>query len=223
MDPESPIEALAPMNGLQSGVPAYLDAVVDAIQRTSASSIDRAVMLLLETYAARRHIYIMGNGGSASTASHMACDLTRTARMAGTSPLFVLSLTDSTPLLTAFANDTTYESVFSGQLESLVGRGDLVIAISVSGSSPNVVAGLTTASKAGARTMGLFGLTGGVASQLVDVAIHVGSDDLGLVETVHLAVVHVLAWEVGNRMTDPDDRHLSVRRSPADPQSPRVG
>jgi len=185
---------------LGDGTSSYLDSISDAIRRISVASVESVLDLLLRTYVSGGRVYIMGNGGSAATATHMACDITKTAQIADRAPLWAFALTDNAALLTAWANDAAYEQVFSEQLKGLARPGDLVVAISVSGRSPNVVAGLSAAARAGARTVGLFGMNGAPAVGLVDVAIHVDSSDFGLVETVHLAIVHVLARDLRSRL-----------------------
>lgn len=185
-----------------SGVGRYVESTIDALRLLSISSIENAIDLVLDAYASGGRIYIMGNGGSATTATHMACDLIRSVEIAEVTRrrLRAFALTDNAAVLTRCANDTAYELVFSEQLKALADPGDLVIAISVSGCSSNVIAGLREAATSGSRTLGLFGSNAGPALQLVDVAIQVRSNDLGQVETAHLAVVHALADEVRRRV-----------------------
>jgi D-sedoheptulose 7-phosphate isomerase len=144
----------------------------------------------------------MGNGGSAATASHFACDLVKTAQVPGLTPLRVFALTDNTPLLTAWANDSSYEDAFAAQITALVEPGDLVIGISASGNSPNIVAGLTAASAMGARTIGLLGFDGGASYNLVEIPIHVPCNHYGLVEDTHMAVGHAITAAVRRVLED---------------------
>lgn len=170
----------------------YLAALADLLRLVADESLSRALEMLLEARALGRRVYIIGNGGSAATASHFVCDLVKTAHVTGHAPLRVFALTDNAPLLTAWANDAAYERVFAEQLAALVEPGDVVIAISASGNSPNIVTGLTTAAARGARTIGLVGFDGGVARRIVDAAIHVPCNDYGLVEDAHAAIGHAL-------------------------------
>ncbi|MCA1676952.1 MAG: SIS domain-containing protein, partial [Actinobacteria bacterium] len=140
-----------------------------------------------------RSVYVMGNGGSAATASHMVCDLTKAAAMSGHGRLRLVALAENSALLTALANDLSYEETFAAQLAAQLLPDDLVIAISVSGRSRNIIAGLAAATAMGARTIAFLGMDGGEALGVVDAAFHVPSHDFGVVETVHLAVVHALA------------------------------
>jgi len=155
-------------------------------------ALTEAIDLLLEARAAGRHVYVMGNGGSASTASHIVCDLVKSAAVDGFAPLKAFTLADNAALLTAWANDRAYDRIFAEQVAGLVGPGDVVMAISASGNSPNIVAALATANKIGAHTIGLLGFDGGAALDLVDVAIHVPCADYGLVEDTHAAIGHAM-------------------------------
>jgi D-sedoheptulose 7-phosphate isomerase len=138
----------------------------------------------------------MGNGGSSATASHLVSDLVKTAHVAGLAPLRAFALTDNTPLLTAWSNDASYDRCFAEQIAALVEPDDIVIAISASGNSPNVVAGLSAALARGARTIGLLGFDGGAARQLTDVTIHIPCHNYGLVEDTHAAIGHAITTAI---------------------------
>jgi D-sedoheptulose 7-phosphate isomerase len=118
----------------------HLARLAETLLRVPPEPLGRAVDLLLAARAAGRRVWVFGNGGSAAIASHVVCDLTKTAARAGETPLRSIALTDNVPLLTAWANDTDYERVFAAQIEAHVDRDDVVIAISSSGRSPNIVA-----------------------------------------------------------------------------------
>jgi D-sedoheptulose 7-phosphate isomerase len=167
--------------------------LAEALARVPLAAVERAVDLLLEAQQAGRRVYVMGNGGSAATATHLACDLTKTAHVPGCRALRAFALADNPAILTAWANDTAYERIFAAQLAALAEPGDVAIAVSASGSSANVVAGLHAARAGGLRTIGLLGFDGGLALDLVDLAIHVPCDDYGLVEDVHQAIGHAVA------------------------------
>ena len=178
--------------GSQSVVSSHLESLCRLLTQLPVDRIDAAISLLLDARKAARRVYVMGNGGSASTAAHFACDLQKTTAIPGQAPLRAYALTDNAALLTAWANDTTYENVFSGQITALVEPGDVVVAISASGNSPNIVAGLAAAAHQGARTIALVGFDGGAASQLADVTVHIACHDYGLVEDVHSALGHAM-------------------------------
>ncbi|MFE4856812.1 SIS domain-containing protein [Streptomyces sp. NPDC056670] len=176
-------------------------------------ALNRAVALL---NAARRHrarVYVMGNGGSASTASHMACDLSKGIGRTRHERLRAIALADNSSLFSAWINDNGSDQGFAGQLDTLLDPQDVVIAVSVSGNSGNVLAGLDTAREFGAATIGLLGSDGGHALNRLDVALHVPSWDYGVVETVHLGLVHAIANALrGHALTAP----RTVGAEPAD-------
>jgi len=170
----------------------FLAELSDAISNVSSEVLERAAQVLLAARKAGRRVYVIGNGGSAATAMHLACDLTKSAQVTGRKPLRAFALSDNVSLVTAWANDVSYDQVFSGQLSALLDPEDVVIAITASGRSPNIVAGLHAASAKGAHTIGLLGFDGGTAGQLVDTLIHIPSHDYGVVEACHLAIGQAL-------------------------------
>lgn len=174
----------------------HLARLAETLLRVPSEPVGLAIDLLLAARAAGRRIWVFGNGGSAAIASHLVCDLSKTAVRAGEPPLRSFALTDNVPLMTAWANDAAYERVYAAQIEMLVDRDDVVIAISSSGRSPNIVAAVSSARARGARIIGLVGFDGGPTLDLVDVAIHVAVHDYGIVEDAHAAVGHALAAAV---------------------------
>jgi D-sedoheptulose 7-phosphate isomerase len=138
------------------------------------------------------HIYIIGNGGSASTASHMAVDLAKGTQVKGFPSLRVTSLTDCA-MITAWANDTNYNHVFEEQLKTCLRSRDTVIAISASGRSPNTISAVQYAKKVGATTIGFIGFGGGVLKGIVDHDITVSSKNYGAVEDFHLSLNHTIS------------------------------
>jgi len=169
----------------------FLD-VSMTLDKLRKDRITRAVEVLNEAREKGKRIYTFGNGGSAATASHIACDLAKGAAGNNRPGLRAFSLNDSIPLTTAWANDTDYENVFSARVISLVDPGDVIIAISGSGNSPNVLNGVNAARLRGATTIGLSGFDGGKLSSLVDIAIVAHINDMEQVEDIHLLVGHVL-------------------------------
>jgi len=169
----------------------YLDGLehVLALVRFGCSAdiheVARRLRVARETHA---RVFICGNGGSAATASHFACDLLKTAE-----GFRVVALTDNLATLTAYANDLGYESVFAQQLRALSQPGDLLVAISVSGDSHNVLVALAEVKPLGMQAIGLLGgPTGGEAAGLCDAAVIVPSCDPGQVEDIHLAICHAI-------------------------------
>jgi len=183
---------------------AYLDRLQHELARIDRQAVEQLAELLYEAWRQQRFVFLLGNGGSATTASHLAEDLGKTcmaeAAVDSESPqqhrrLKVLSLTDNVGWITALANDYSYEEVFVQQLMHYGGPGDLVVAISGSGNSPNVLAAVDWANRHGLRTYGMTGYDGGKLKQMQQAGLHVELDDMAMVETVHLAVGH---WIVGH-------------------------
>jgi D-sedoheptulose 7-phosphate isomerase len=175
----------------------HLHRLHSALDAISLTAIEGAVRRLHKAYRDGRKVLVIGNGGSAATASHMACDLAKTvfggdAVPSGAHGRFkVMALTDSAPLLTAWANDTDYKRVFVEQVRTHADDGDVLVAISGSGRSPSIVEAVKLARTMGAGTIGLLGFGGGELAHLVDDAIIVASDDYGVVEDVHMALDHI--------------------------------
>jgi D-sedoheptulose 7-phosphate isomerase len=160
------------------------------------TAVERIVSILLRARAEDRTIFFFGNGGSASTASHFVTDIAKVAGgTEGRGPgkrFRCVSLNDNIPSLTAWANDVNYAAVFSGPLKSLAGKGDVAVAISGSGNSPNVLEAVRTARAMGLTTIGLTGMGGGKLKEMVDVALVVPSNSMQHTEDTHLITLHLL-------------------------------
>jgi D-sedoheptulose 7-phosphate isomerase len=147
-----------------------------------------------------KQVFVVGNGGSAATASHLATDWSKTAQHSGKPLLRCMSLTDNVPFMTAIANDLGYEEVFARQLQNYLKPGDVVMLISGSGNSPNVIKAAKFAKKKGGVTIGMTGFSGGALRKLVDVCLHVNSDQYGVIEDLHMAVGSLLAFYLKQRL-----------------------
>ncbi len=164
--------------------------------------IDQVACVLVKAYELERMIYTFGNGGSASLASHLACDLGKgTAYCNGGKRLRVLALTDNLPTLTAWANDSGYEDTFSEQLRNFVQPQDVAFAISGSGNSKNVLNALQIARDVGATTVGLSGFQGGEMKSLCDICVVVPSNNMQIIEDLHLAIAHSIFRIVYSRLS----------------------
>ncbi|MBE3558466.1 MAG: SIS domain-containing protein [Ktedonobacteraceae bacterium] len=150
----------------------------------------QAAEMLLDCHRRGNTVFLCGNGGSAATASHFACDLAKGTRAAGVPAFRVVALSDNVPLMTAWANDTSYERIFAEQLAALVRPEDLVVLISASGNSPNVLAAADVAHQAGATTIALTGQSGGRLAPLSDLALCVPAQAIEQVEDTHLIIAH---------------------------------
>ena len=176
------------MLGATLGAGLYLKRVCREIERLDLSQVERLSDLIEQAYEAGRFVFIVGNGGSAASASHLCEDLAKcTLRdFDRQKRLQVLSLTDNTAWLMAVANDLDYTQVFVEQLKNLASPGDVLVAISGSGNSPNVVKAVEWANGHGLSTYGVTGFKGGQLKTLAHDGLHVPLDDMGIVESIHL-------------------------------------
>ncbi len=180
------------MTGMIHDVNSYFASLSLTTKRLPVETIEQIASVLLDAYRDGHMVYLFGNGGSAALASHFACDLGK-GTLNGTGKRFrVLALTDNVPLMTAWANDSGYEDVFAEQLANLVCQGDVAFAISGSGNSPNVLRALAVARDAGAITVGLSGFQGGKMKELCDVCLVVPSDNMQIIEDLHVCSAHAL-------------------------------
>lgn len=199
MDPTTPTRAITTPQAVVDG---YLAGLAAGLRAISRDDVARAASLLAETAFAGRRVYTCGNGGSASTASHMVCDLAKQAARPGRPRVRPVSLCDSVSLLTAWSNDDAYAEAFARQLEGAVEPGDVLVAISTSGRSPNVLRAVEVAAAAGARTIGLTGPNAVPLAGMVDVCLAVPCPDIGQVEDAHLALNHALALAVRSLLAE---------------------
>lgn len=180
----------------------YILHLQEAISNISVHQVKRLTELLLEAYRNERQIFILGNGGSASTASHFACDLSKGTINGNGKRFRVLSLTDNVALMTAWANDSHYDSIFKEQLENLLEPGSVVIAISASGNSKNVLNAIEYAKSMDCITIGLTGFGGGELANIADECIIVNSDRYGPVEDIHLMLEHMISNCIAEELTN---------------------
>jgi len=174
-------------------ISAYFKHLTQILSELDLSSIEKFIGLLLSARKEGKNVYFIGNGGSAATASHFANDLaigTRSKKL----PFKVMSLTDNSSVITAIGNDYGYEQVFVKQLEACLGSGDLLVAISASGNSPNILKAVEYTKENNGITIGLTGFDGGELKKIVDHVIHVPTvkGDYGPVEDVHMILDHVV-------------------------------
>jgi D-sedoheptulose 7-phosphate isomerase len=175
----------------------YATAYFDLLAR-AASTVDPAAMaqageLLVKAASAGAHIYACGNGGSAAIANHLSCDCLKGVRTNSLLRPKVHSLSATVEILTAIANDIGVEDIFAYQIESLGAPGDVLIAISSSGASPNILKAIAQAKAIGMATISMTGFSGGGAAELADINLHVESENYGLVEDTHQSMMHILA------------------------------
>jgi len=178
----------------------YLHELEQVIHDLSRSAIEAIVEELLAAWRAQRNIFILGNGGSAATAAHMMNDLNKFTAVEGRPRFRAWALTDNVPWLTAIGNDQSYAEVFVEQLKNFLQAGDVVIGISASGNSPNVVRAVAYAREHGARIIGLCGRPGGRLAELADLKVIIPSDRIGQQEDGHMIIDHVLAYTLRERI-----------------------
>jgi len=166
-----------------------LRAAIEGLPRESMNALGET---LLRAYRNNKQVFLLGNGGSSSTASHMAADLAKNTIGPNMKRFRIVSLNDNAAIMTALANDLGYENVFSEQLTNLIQAGDVLIVVSASGNSPNVLKAMRYARSRSAEVVGLLGFDGGAAAALSDIALIVPSDHYGVVEDVHLIVNHIM-------------------------------
>jgi D-sedoheptulose 7-phosphate isomerase len=172
----------------------YRSGLLDVISSLDLAKVDQAIAWFREARDNNRHIFVCGNGGSASTASHFACDIVKGASFERSQRFRILALTDSLPTLTAYSNDVSYDRVFEEQLKNFAAKDDLVMAISGSGNSPNVVRAIEYGNQIGAKTIALTGRDGGKLAPLAQLNIHVPAPHMGRIEDAHLIVCHMIAY-----------------------------
>jgi D-sedoheptulose 7-phosphate isomerase len=176
----------------------YIGSFTSALNSLDLETITQIVETLWDAYQNDQQIFFCGNGGSAASASHIVTDLTKGAlghRGDGLArPVRAFSLTDNLALVTAWANDVGYDSVFLGQLRPYLREGDVVVAISASGNSENVVRAVRYAREAGATTIALTGFGGGRLAKLADLSIVIDSNHYGVIEDLHLQIGHLICY-----------------------------
>jgi D-sedoheptulose 7-phosphate isomerase len=192
------------MLGAFVDVETYLTRVRDEIARLDRREIEDLAEAIHRCYENDRFVFIIGNGGSGANASHLCEDLGKsTVKDFETQKrLKVLSLTDNTPYILAWANDTSYDRIFVEQLKNFAGPGDLLIAISGSGNSPNVLRAVEWANDHQMTTFGITGFSGGKLKQMAHRSLHCQLDDMGIVESLHLIVFHYVLDDVYGRINE---------------------
>ncbi|HZO72974.1 MAG TPA: SIS domain-containing protein [Ktedonobacteraceae bacterium] len=170
----------------------YFGELEHMMRSISLAGLQRVLQLLEQAYYNNHRIFVMGNGGSAATASHLALDLAKNTIVRGAPRLKAISLTDHVPLITAWSNDTAYEHIFAEQLASLIEPHDVAIGISASGNSLNVINALLLAQRSQAYTIGLLGAQGGRIKDLVDAYVLAPGQNIEQEEDAHMILAHVI-------------------------------
>jgi len=180
----------------------YIDSVMDVLDRLRTeqmNSLLKAIEMIRKAREEDRTVFIMGNGGSAATSSHFVSDLAKGTIVDGEKRFRAIALTDNIPLITAWSNDSDYSDIFAEQLKNLLRPGDVVIGISGSGNSKNVLKAVDYASKNGAKTIGFVGYDGGELKNMVDVCILADIHYMQKAEDVHMLLEHMLTSAIRER------------------------
>lgn len=189
------------MLGINLNPRQFLDRVGEELRRIDPAQVQTLADEIYACYQTRHTVYVIGNGGSGSNASHLCEDLGKGTIQKkdfdndAKKRLRILSLTDNTPYILAWGNDEGFDRVFVEQLKNLANPGDLLVAISGSGNSPNILRAVDWANRNGLTTLGCTGFTGGKLQSLAHHNFHVPLDDMGIVESIHLTAFH---WVVDN-------------------------
>ena len=196
------------MLGTQMDARAFLERVGRELGRVNPEEIHRLSELCFECYEKGRFVFVIGNGGSGSNASHFCEDVGKgTLKLPddltndGKKRFRILSLTDNTPYILAWGNDEGFDRIFIEQLRNLALPGDLLIAISGSGNSQNILSAVNWANKNGLKTFGVTGFTGGKLRAIAHKGLHVSLNDMGIVETIHLAAFHWVVDDLHRRIS----------------------
>jgi len=189
----------------------YFEELAKLIPQLPYAAIDAIAGVMLQAFAEDRTVFVFGNGGSAASASHAMVDMNKgTSGMGQSRRMKVMALTDNVPLLTAWANDSSYEKVFSEQLKNFARSRDVAFAISASGNSSNVILALQTARDCGAVTVGVAGYQGGKMKSLCDVCAVVPSDNMQMIEDMHHAMLHSIFTMVRERLAHAKPEAVAV-------------
>ncbi len=188
------------MNSTQSTIENYLSLVKDTIDKLDRTQIEKTVDAFMRVYDAGKTIYIFGNGGSAASATHACGDLVKGASYGLEKRFRVMSLVDNLPALMAIANDVSYDDIFIEQLKNFIQPGDLVVGISGSGNSANVVKAMDYAKSKGVQTVAFCGYKGGKIKEIADLSVHSVALDMEVAEDIHMIVFNVIKKEVMRRL-----------------------
>lgn len=174
----------------------YRDLLIQTLQSMDTAAVDRIIATLAQARDEGRQIFVCGNGGSAASASHFTCDMVKGASFQKdpAKRFKIMALTDMMPTMTAYSNDVSYDAVFVEPLKNFAKPGDVVMCISGSGNSPNVLRAMEYARSIGCRTIAMTGRDGGKLGPLAEVNLHVAVPHMGRIEDAHMIACHMIAY-----------------------------
>jgi D-sedoheptulose 7-phosphate isomerase len=187
----------------------YIEELKKVLEDFPHDQFEKLMELLLESYEKGKHIFVMGNGGSASTASHLACDVNKGCSLDRDKKFRMICLNDSISTMLAYANDLSYEQIFVEQLRNFFDPGDVVIGISGSGNSANVLKAIEYANNNGGITVGLCGFSGGELYRIAQIPLLVRVDDMQKVEDIHMIIAHMAMQQIMRRLDAAPDESAS--------------
>ncbi len=173
----------------------YKAELLHALETIDLDQVQKAIDVLAQARDEDRQIFVCGNGGSAATANHFACDMVKGASYQHPKRFRIMALSEQIPTLTAYANDVGYEAVFVEPLKNFARSGDVVMALSGSGNSPNVIRAIEQANSIGCYTIGLSGRDGGQLAPLVKLNVHVDDTHMGRIEDGHMIICHMICYD----------------------------
>ena len=188
------------VNNYNKDILAYFDRVKQTLDKIDIGEINNAMNAIVDVYERGGIIYIFGNGGSAATASHFVCDFNKGISEQREKKFNLICLNDNIPIVMAIANDIGYDEIFSFQLKNKLNQIDLVIGISGSGNSENVINAVMYAKDCCVKTIGITGYAGGKLREISDYSMHVPLDDMQVVEDIHMIFNHVMMRVFGDRL-----------------------
>ena len=172
----------------------YKGKLLQTLETIDLTQVDEIIGILAGARDEGRQIFVCGNGGSASTANHFVCDMVKGASYGRDKRFRITALSEQIPTLTAYANDVGYDVVFVEQLKNFARAGDILIALSGSGNSPNVIGAVEYANSIGCLTIGLSGRDGGKLAPLAQLSVHIQEDHMGRIEDAHMAICHMIGY-----------------------------
>ncbi len=190
------------MDDFKHFVSGYYETFLDVLRRVEADQLRGILDVLLDVADRGATVYVAGNGGSASIADHTACDISKGTHADGHGPIRTVSLASNAAMITAIANDVSYDQIYRKQLEFYLREGDVVLLVSASGNSPNVVEACRYARKQCAPTIAFVGFEGGELKRIADHVVHVEVDNYGMAEDTHQSIMHVLSQYIAHMRSE---------------------
>ena len=185
-------------------VEAYFSQISEAAASVDSDKVEQAAAILTKAYASGKMVYSCGNGGSAAIANHLVCDHCKLVRTDTDLTPKIVSLSTTVEMITAIGNDISYDEIFAYQLDALGEAEDVLVTISSSGDSENIIRAIQVAKAKGMPVISMTGFTGGRSSKAADVNLHVTADNYGVIEDVHQSLMHLLAQYVRHQHMDED-------------------